>query len=87
MSAVAQKTTEQANLVGEVAVAGANEVSEKAVGGLESVVASSGLVNPVNTPRITFCVKLITVSIFFRDDFVNNILILICFPRLWLWPG
>lgn len=35
--------------MGEAAVAGANEVSEKAVEGLETVVASSGLVNPVNT--------------------------------------
>lgn len=44
---VAQKTTEQANLVGESAVAGANQVSEKTVEGLETVVASTGLVKPV----------------------------------------
>uniref|UniRef100_A0AAR2L403 Gamma-synuclein n=1 Tax=Pygocentrus nattereri TaxID=42514 RepID=A0AAR2L403_PYGNA len=53
VNTVAQKTTEQANLVGESAVAGANQVSEKAVEGLESVVASSGLVNPVKTHIIT----------------------------------
>lgn len=59
MFPVAQKTTEQANLVGEAAVAGANEVSGKAVEGLGTVVASTGLINPVNTTsRITTCVKL-----------------------------
>lgn len=57
MSAVAQKTTEQANLMGETAVAEANVVSEKAVEGMESVVASTGLINPVNTLRITLCVN------------------------------
>lgn len=44
---VAQKTTEQANIVGETAVSGANQVSEKAVESLETVVASTGLVKPV----------------------------------------
>lgn len=45
---VAHKTTEQANLVGETAVAGANQVSEKTVEGLESVVTSAGLVKQVS---------------------------------------
>lgn len=58
MSPVSQKTTEQANLVGDTAVAGASEVSEKVVEGLGTVVASTGLVNPVNTSRITLCIKL-----------------------------
>ncbi|KAL7889738.1 hypothetical protein AOLI_G00019960 [Acnodon oligacanthus] len=51
VNTVAQKTTEQANLVGESAVAGANQVSEKAVEGLESVVASTGLVNPAELSK------------------------------------
>ncbi|TSK22596.1 Gamma-synuclein [Bagarius yarrelli] len=68
MYVVAQKTTEQANLVGDAAVSGANEVSEKAVEGLESVVASTGLVNPVNTS------KRITVFIGYR--FVMTLLIM-----------
>lgn len=59
VSSVAQKTTEQANLVGDAVVTGANEVSEKTVEGLGTVVGSTGLViNPVNTFRITICVKL-----------------------------
>lgn len=49
----AQKTTEQANLVGESAVAGANQISEKAVEGLETVVVSTGLVKLV---RIFICI-------------------------------
>jgi len=49
----AQKTTEQVNLVGESAVAEANEISEKAVEGLESVVVSTGLVKLV---RIFKCI-------------------------------
>lgn len=69
MSPVAQKTTDQANLMGEATVAGVNEVSGKAVEGLETVVASTGIVNPVNKPRITICVKLIT----------NNSEMLLCF--------
>ncbi|KAG1950897.1 alpha-synuclein isoform NACP140 [Pimephales promelas] len=44
VNTAAQKTTEQVNLVGESAVAEANEISEKAVEGLESVVVSTGLV-------------------------------------------
>jgi len=49
----AQKTTEQVNLVGESAVAEANDISEKAVEGLESVVVSTGLVKLV---RIFICI-------------------------------
>ncbi|KAK3554005.1 hypothetical protein QTP70_019121 [Hemibagrus guttatus] len=53
VNTVAQKTTEQANLMGDAAVAGVNEVSEKTVEGLESVVASTGLVNPPDSQTRT----------------------------------
>lgn len=42
------KTTEQANIVGDAAVVGANEISQKTVEGVENVAMSTGLVNPVS---------------------------------------
>ncbi|KAJ8359526.1 hypothetical protein SKAU_G00160510 [Synaphobranchus kaupii] len=46
VNTVAQKTTDQATIVGEAAVAGANDLSQKTVEGVENVALSSGLVNP-----------------------------------------
>lgn len=46
---VSQRTTDQANIVGETAVGSANEVGQKTVEGLENVAASTGL-NPVRSP-------------------------------------
>ncbi|KPP64223.1 gamma-synuclein-like, partial [Scleropages formosus] len=46
VNTVAQKTAEQANVVGEAAVSSANQVSQKTVEGVENVVVSAGLVNP-----------------------------------------
>lgn len=45
---VAQKTTEQANIVADTAVSGANEVAHSAVEGVENAAMSSGLVQPVS---------------------------------------
>lgn len=42
------KTTEQANIVGEAAVGSANDLGQKTVEGVENVAASTGLVNPVS---------------------------------------
>lgn len=47
--AVSQRTTDQANIVGETAVGSANEVGQKTVEGLENVAASAGL-NQVRSP-------------------------------------
>ena len=44
---VAQRTTDQANIVGDATVAGANELSQQTVEGLENVAVNSGLVNQV----------------------------------------
>lgn len=44
---VSQRTTEQANIVSEAAVASANDLSQKTVEGVENVALSTGLVNPV----------------------------------------
>lgn len=45
---VAQKTTEQANIVADTAVSGANEVADLAVEGVENAAMASGLVQPVS---------------------------------------
>lgn len=47
MSSVANRTVNQANVVGETAVAGANEVSQATVEGAENVAAATGMMNPV----------------------------------------
>lgn len=50
----------------DTAVAGANQVSEKAVEGLESVVASAGLVKPVSsfvTIALHILVEITTVAV------------------------
>uniref|UniRef100_A0A8B9HQM0 Synuclein, gamma b (breast cancer-specific protein 1) n=1 Tax=Astyanax mexicanus TaxID=7994 RepID=A0A8B9HQM0_ASTMX len=44
---VANRTTDQANIVGDTAVASANELGQKTVEGVENVAASTGMVNPV----------------------------------------
>ncbi|KAI3365113.1 hypothetical protein L3Q82_010231, partial [Scortum barcoo] len=44
-SSVANRTVDQTNIVGDTAVAGANEVSQAAVEGLENVAASTGMVS------------------------------------------
>ncbi|MFT7805953.1 gamma-synuclein-like [Arapaima gigas] len=46
VNTVAQKTVEQANIVGEAAASSANQVSQKTVEGVENVAVSTGLVNP-----------------------------------------
>lgn len=45
---VAQKTTEQANIIAETAVTGANEVAQSAVEGVENAAMTSGLVKSVS---------------------------------------
>ncbi|MFT7817158.1 synuclein-like [Arapaima gigas] len=45
---VANRTTEQANIVADSAVMGANEMSQKTVEGVENVAASTGFVTPVS---------------------------------------
>jgi hypothetical protein len=45
---VAQKSTEQANLVADSAVSGANEVAQATVDGVEQAALASGLVKPVS---------------------------------------
>lgn len=45
---VAQKTNEQANVAADTAVAGANEVAQVAVEGVESAAVASGLVKAVS---------------------------------------
>ncbi|XP_055758132.1 synuclein-like isoform X4 [Salvelinus fontinalis] len=45
VNTVAQRTTDQANIVGDATVAGANELSQQTVEGLENVAVNSGLVN------------------------------------------
>lgn len=47
LSSVANRTVNQANVVGETAVAGANEVSQATLEGVENVAAASGMMNPV----------------------------------------
>ncbi|KAG7250334.1 hypothetical protein CRUP_023706, partial [Coryphaenoides rupestris] len=43
----ANRTTDQANIVGEGVVAGANDVSQANVEGVENVAASTGMINQV----------------------------------------
>lgn len=45
---VSQKSSEQANIVADSAVAGANEVAQSAVEGVENAAMASGLVKPVS---------------------------------------
>lgn len=45
---VAQKTTDQANIVAETAVTGANEVAQATVEGVETAVLASGFVATVS---------------------------------------
>lgn len=45
---VAQKTTEQANIIADTAVSGANEVAQSAVEGVENAAMASGLVKSVS---------------------------------------
>lgn len=45
---VAQKTTEQANIVADSAVSGANEVAQAAVEGVENAAVASGFVSMVS---------------------------------------
>lgn len=45
---VANRTVDQTNIVGDTAVAGANEVSQATVEGVENVAASTGMVNQVS---------------------------------------
>lgn len=45
---VAHKTTEQANIMADTAVTGANEVAQSAVEGVENAALSSGLVSTVS---------------------------------------
>lgn len=46
-SSVANRTVNQANVAGETAVAGANEMSQATVEGVENVAAATGMMNPV----------------------------------------
>lgn len=45
---MAQKTTEQANIVADSAVSGANEVAQAAVEGVENAALASGFVSTVS---------------------------------------
>lgn len=45
---VAHKTTEQANIIADTTVAGANEVAQSAVEGVENAAVASGLVSLVS---------------------------------------
>lgn len=45
---MAQKTTEQANIVADTAVTGANEVAQATVEGVESAALASGFVKTVS---------------------------------------
>ncbi|XP_064790455.1 synuclein-like isoform X2 [Oncorhynchus masou masou] len=45
VNTVAQRTTDQANIVGDATVAGANELSQQTVEGMENAAVNSGLVN------------------------------------------
>lgn len=47
LSSVANRTVNQANVVGETAVAGANDMSQATVEGVENVAATTGMMNPV----------------------------------------
>lgn len=50
---MANRTVDQTNIVGDAAVAGANEVSQATVEGVENVAASTGLVNQVSYYGVT----------------------------------
>lgn len=56
---VAHKTTEQANIVADTAVSGANEVAQSAVEGVENAAVASGLVSLVSD-EAAICLKLST---------------------------
>lgn len=45
---VANRTVDQANIVGDTAVAGANDVSQAGVEGVENIAASTGMINQVS---------------------------------------
>lgn len=45
---MANRTVDQTNIVGDTTVAGANEVSQAGVEGVENVAASTGLINQVS---------------------------------------
>ncbi len=45
---MANRTVDQANIVGDTVVTGANEVSQASVEGVENVAASTGLINQVS---------------------------------------
>lgn len=47
-TSVANRTVDQANIVGETAVSGANEVSQATVEGVENIAASAGMINQVS---------------------------------------
>lgn len=51
---VANKTVDQTNIVGETAVAGANDVAQATVEGVENVAASTGMVSQVSCHGYTF---------------------------------
>lgn len=59
-AAVANRTVDQANIVADTAVAGANEVSQATVEGVENVAAASGLVNQVSVGQTRVFMQLIT---------------------------
>lgn len=48
VSSVANRTVDQTNIVGDTAAAGANEVSQANIEGVENVAASTGMVNQVS---------------------------------------
>lgn len=45
---VANRTVDQANIVGDAVVSGANEVSQATVEGVENIAASSGVISQVS---------------------------------------
>lgn len=47
VSLVTNRTVDQANIVADTAISGANEVSQAATEGVENVAASTGLLNQV----------------------------------------
>lgn len=51
---VAHKTTEQANIMADTAVVGANEVAQSAVEGVENAALASGLVSLVSDAAAVF---------------------------------
>lgn len=45
---MANRTVDQANIVGDTAAAGANDVSQATVEGVENIAASTGMINQVS---------------------------------------